>query len=471
MRKNEAFCRHIPTVTPGEQNMDTENRHISNWGRYPTLLAEVASPAHADEARTYLAARERLITRGNGRCYGDAALAPHIVSTLKMNRLRSFDPLTGVADCEAGLLLSDLLDTTVPLGWFPHVTPGTRFVSIGGCIASDVHGKNHPTKGCFSNWLISFDLMRSDGSVLRCSRSENTDLFWHTCGGMGWTGIILSARFQLMRLPSSQMRQTTRRGQNLPEVFQILKENQDATYAAAWLDIATFSEKKLGRGVVLLAEHDEVSQLPGHEQLGMKLPGSSTIQKFMSLVKVASPLSIGEGLGVRPLNPLTIRLFNEFYFHKNRPGERLVGLLPYFYPLDRWSDWNLLYGSRGLVQYQFCLPEKTCHEGMAQVLDTVRRSPETPYLAVLKRHADPPPEAIRSFPMQGYSLALDFWRSPTLPRLVEQLDDLVWQLGGRIYLAKDAGSAAHMSRVQPDSVHDEGKFWSLLRGRVEMGKF
>ena len=464
----------MPSITPIESigqiesiesitSMHIETRHVTNWGRYPDLLAEVASPADTDETRAYLHSRERLIARGNGRCYGDAALSPHIVSTLKMNRLRSFDPHTGVADCEAGLLLSDLLDTVVPLGWFPHVTPGTRFVSIGGCIASDVHGKNHPAKGCFSNWLISFELMRSDGSVLTCSRTENPNLFWHTCGGMGWTGIVLSARFQLMRLSSGQMRQTTRRGKNLAEVFQILEENRGATYAAAWLDAAAFSEKKLGRGVVFLAEHDEVSQLPRPERLGMKLPGNSTIQKFMSLVKVASPLSTGEGPGVR--------LLNEFYFLKNRPNEQLVGLYPYFYPLDRWLDWNLLYGPRGLVQYQFCLPEKTSREGMAQVLDIVRRSPETPYLAVLKRHADPPSEAIRSFPMRGYSLALDFRRSPTLPRLVEQLDDLVWQLGGRIYLAKDAGSAARMGRVQPDVESDEGKFWSLLRGRVEVGKF
>ncbi len=433
--------------------MHTETRHVTNWGRYPTLLAEVASPADTDETRAYLAAHDRLIARGNGRCYGDAALSLHIVSTLKMKRLRSFDPHTGVVDCEAGLLLSDLLDTVVPLGWFPHVTPGTRFVSIGGCIASDVHGKNHPAKGCFSNWLISFELMRSDGSVLHCSRTENADLFWHTCGGMGWTGIILSARFQLMHLPSGQMRQTTRRGQNLAEVFQIFGENRNATYAAAWLD-CTVSEKKMGRGVVFLAEHHE---------------------RERAVFDVASPLSTGEGPGARPfhflLNPLTIRLYNQFYFLKNRPGERLVGLYPYFYPLDRWLDWNRLYGPRGLVQYQFCLPEKTSQEGMAQVLEAVRRSPETPYLAVLKRHGDPPSEAIRSFPMQGYSLALDFRRSTTLPRLVERLDDLVWQFGGRIYLAKDAGSAARMGRVQPDAGIDEGKFWSLLRGRVEVAKF
>lgn len=425
--------------------MHTETRHVTNWGRYPTLLAEVASPPDIDETRAYLAARERLIARGNGRCYGDAALSPHIISTLKMNHLRSFDPHTGVVDCEAGMLLSDLLDTVVPLGWFPHVTPGTRFVSIGGCIASDVHGKNHPAKGCFSNWLISFELMRSDGSVLHCSPTENADLFWHTCGGMGWTGIILTARFQLMRLPSAQMRQTTRRGQNLAEVFQIFEENSDMTYTAAWLD-GTASGKKMGRGVVFLAEHDEGSvhdHAPQHT-LPSKLAG-----------------------GLRHvLNPLTIRLYNEFYFLKNCSHERLIGLYPYFYPLDRWLDWNLLYGPRGLVQYQFCLPEKTSRDGMAQVLEIVRRSPETPYLAVLKRHGERPVEALRSFPIQGHSLALDFWRSPTLTRLVEQLDDLVWSLGGRIYLAKDAGSAARMGRMQPDEVRDEGKFWSLLRGRM-----
>ncbi len=465
--------------------MHTETRYVTNWGRYPTLLAELASPADTDEARAYLAACERLIARGNGRCYGDAALSPHIVSTLKMNHLRSFDPATGVVDCEAGLLLSDLLDTVVPLGWFPHVTPGTRFVSIGGCIASDVHGKNHPAKGCFSNWLISFELMRSDGSVLHCSRTENADLFWHTCGGMGWTGIILSAHFQLMRLPSAHIWQTTRRGQNLAEVFQILEENRDATYAAAWLDAATFSEKKLGRGVVFLGEHDGSTAFTPSGKRAFT-PRDSSHDLRLDSHNIAVNGSFPDGVNAvlpagsppaqkygksffKPsflLNPLTIRLYNEFYFFKNRPSERLIGLYPYFYPLDRWLDWNLLYGPRGLVQYQFCLSEKISREGMARVLETVQRSPETPYLAVLKRHGDRPPEALRSFPMLGYSLALDFRRSPTLPRLVAQLDDLVWQLGGRIYLAKDAGSAARMGRIWPDAVRDEGKFWSLLRGRV-----
>ncbi|HRI60913.1 MAG TPA: FAD-binding oxidoreductase [Saprospiraceae bacterium] len=227
---------------------------LADWANFPVTEAEIASPENIDEAREYLLSRDHLIARGNGKCYGDAALSPHVLSMLAFNRIVHFDRQAGVIECEAGVLLTDILNVIVPAGWFFHVTPGIKSITVGGAIASDVHGKNHPTKGCFSNWLISFELMMANGQILTCSRTENTGLFWQTCGGMGWTGIVVSAKFHLMKIGSLQMRQASVKAANLEGLFRAFDDNRQWTYAAGWLD-GTAKGRAAGRGVVFLAEH------------------------------------------------------------------------------------------------------------------------------------------------------------------------------------------------------------------------
>lgn len=427
--------------------MTTTTKPVANWGNYPIAEAEIATPENVADMRDYLLSHERLIARGNGKCYGDAALSPHMISTLSFNQILNFDPATGIVECEAGVLLADLLKIILPAGWFFHVTPGIKFITVGGAIASDVHGKNHPAKGCFSNWLISFDLMIADGQILTCSRTENTELFWQTCGGMGWTGIVLSAKFQLMKIASAQMRQTSVRAKNLEALFRAFEENRRWSYAAGWLD-GTASGSASGRGVVFLAEHSETK-----------------IEHEISVFFEKKPRNVPFFAPPWILNPLSIRLHNEIIFSKAKPGERLVDLDTYFYPLDKIQNWNRLYGRRGFIQYQFCLPEENSFDGIRQIMETIRRSPETPFLTVLKRHGERPPEAVHSFPIRGYSLALDFPRTKTVFNLVEKLDDLVWGFGGKIYLTKDACSAPRMGRVNPAAFGDE-KFFSLLKGRL-----
>lgn len=437
--------------------MTTTTQTVANWGNYPAIEAEIATAQNTAEVREYLLAQEHLIARGNGKCYGDAALSPHIISTLSLNRVLNFDPQNGTVECEAGTLLADLLKIILPAGWFFHVTPGIQRITIGGAIASDVHGKNHPAKGCFSNWLISFQLMTADGQILTCSRTENPALFWQTCGGMGWTGIILSAKFHLMEIFSLQMHQKTVRAKTLEALFRAFEENRHWPYAAAWVDATS----KQGRGAVFLAEHLN--------------PGLSPKERGGVESASRTPLSFGERPGLRLniplfapswlLNHLTIKLYNELFYRKNAPGERLVSLDACFYPLDKIQNWNRLYGRRGFIQYQFCLPEKTAFDGIRQILEMTRRSPETPFLTVLKRHGERPPEAVHSFPIRGYSLALDFPRTKTIFHLVEKMDELVWHLGGKIYLAKDACSAARMGRLNPAAFGEE-KFFSLMKERL-----
>ncbi|MCB0542568.1 MAG: FAD-binding oxidoreductase [Saprospiraceae bacterium] len=419
---------------------------ITNWGRYPAIRAELATPANRDEVREYIVAHDRMIARGNGRCYGDAALSACVLSTLALNKVLRFDKEEGIVQCESGVLLSGLLDLIVPAGWFFHVTPGIKSITAGGAIASDVHGKNHPVKGCFSNWLLSFELMDAEGRVHVCSREKNSDLFWQTCGGMGWTGVILSATFRLMRLSSLNLTQQTVRAANYEALFRSFEEMKGRQYAAAWID-STSSGQQFGRGAAFFAEHID------HQQVN-SLP-----------YPVKKPLNVPFVPPFSMLHRLTIRPYNEMYFRKNRSGTREVDLDEYFYPLDKFSNWNRLYGPRGFVQYQFCLPEKYSFDGMRRVLEMIGESGETPFLTVLKRHGDPAPEAMHSFPIRGYSLALDFPRTKGIRSLIDKLDDLVWSLEGKIYLTKDACSAPRMGRVDPRGF-GESKFSSVLRQRL-----
>ena len=420
---------------------------IANWGNYPKILAELAIPDDREDIRDQVLEQERLIARGNGKCYGDAALSPHIVSTLRLNRILHFDAEKGIVRCEAGVMLADLLEQIVPAGWFFHVTPGIKNITVGGAIASDVHGKNHPAKGCFSNWLIDFELLRADGSILRCSRNENAALFWQTCGGMGWTGIVLSAAFRLMPITSVRMRQRAVRADHLEGLFRAFEDQQQWPYAAGWVDCLT-GGASAGRGVVYFADH-ETGRIPDEP---FEFPAQNTRN-----VPFYAPSWL--------LNPLSIRVHNNMLFSKANTGEQSVSLDRYFYPLDSIRNWNRLYGRRGFIQYQFCLPEAHSFEGMRHILDTIRQSRDLPFLTVLKRHGERPAEAVHSFPIKGYSLALDFPRSRTVFALVQQLDELVWRYGGKIYLAKDACSASRMGRIDP-AAFGESKFHSLLKERL-----
>lgn len=392
-------------------------------------------------------AQTRLIARGNGKCYGDAALGSHIVSTLRLNRLLGFDPENGIIHCEAGMLLSDILEHCVPAGWFFHVTPGIKNITVGGAIASDVHGKNHPEKGCFSNWLISFELLRGDGSTVLCSREENPGLFWETCGGMGWTGVIIAAKFRLMAISSLNMRQMAVRAGHLDNLFNAFETHREWPYAAGWVDCLSSGEA-LGRGVVYFAAHAE-AETPGQT---LRYP-----REKLKNVPFYAPSWL--------LNRLSIRAHNHILFSKAKTGETLVGIDRYFYPLDRIQNWNRLYGWRGFIQYQFCLPEENSRAGIRHILEAIHLSRDLPFLSVLKRHGERPPEAVHSFPIRGYSLALDFPRTRSILALVRQLDELVWYYGGKIYLSKDACSAGRMGRIDPGTFGEE-KFHSLLKERL-----
>lgn len=426
---------------------------VSNWGNYPIVEKEIVSEDQIDRIKQYVKNKPELIARGNGRCYGDASLGNAIFSTKRLNKFISFDRINGIIECESGVLLSDILEVIVPQGYFLYVTPGTKFVSVGGAIASDVHGKNHHAEGCFSEYLIEFKLLNHNAEVLTCSRTENADLFWATIGGMGLTGIILSAKFRLKNIDSAYIKQESIKAENLDEIFKLFEESESWTYTVAWIDCLQ-KGKNIGRSILMRGEHAMKLELPDKlAKNPLKLK-----DKFKPTVPFFFPSFV--------LNQLSVKIFNWLYYKKQskKVVKNFVDYETFFYPLDVINDWNKIYGKTGFIQYQMVIPKDKGKEGMTKILETIANSGNGSFLAVLKLFGKNNPEAYNSFPFEGYTLALDFKVNKRLKKLVEDLDKIVAEFGGRIYLTKDSMSHPKLTNYLKNV---EGyKFVSLQRKRI-----
>jgi decaprenylphospho-beta-D-ribofuranose 2-oxidase len=438
---------------------------LAGWGRHPVIDCAVADLNRAGSAAGAVTGAPSLIPRGCGRAYGDAALNPAMtLQTLALDRLLDFDPDTGALTCEAGASLAELIDVFLPRGWFPAVTPGTKFVTVGGLIASDVHGKNHHRDGSFCDWLEWVELCLADGRIVRCSRDEHPELFAATCGGMGLTGLIVRARFRLTRVESAMIRQRVIRAGNLDAAMEALESTQASTYSVAWID-AVSRGRSLGRSVVFLGEHASRDELPPPMQA----------EPFRRPAKRRPGVPID--LPAFALSSPSVRLFNSFIYHRQSAGERLVDLDPYFYPLDTIAGWNRIYGRRGFLQYQCVFPEESSRDGLRQLLEATSAAGRGSFLAVLKRMGAQS-LGMLSFPMPGYTLALDFPVSDGIMPLLARLDEIVVALGGRIYLAKDARMPASVFAAGYPRLNEfrqvrrewnlESKFRSALSERLEI---
>lgn len=426
---------------------------VTNWGNYPIVEKEMKSDDSFRKIKEFILNHNEVIARGNGRCYGDASLGEHIFSTKKLNKFISFDRLNGVIECESGVLLSDVLEISVPQGYFLYVTPGTKFVSVGGAIASDVHGKNHHAEGCFSEYVIEFKLMVENGEIITCSREENADKFWSTIGGMGLTGIILTAKFKLKNIESAYIRQESIKAENLDEIFRLFDESESWTYTVAWIDCLQ-KGKNIGRSILMRGEHAFQHELPQNlREKPLRLK-----KKFEPTVPFYFPGFV--------LNALTVKLFNLLYFNKQRKKEinNFTDYETFFYPLDAVHEWNRIYGKSGFIQYQMVIPKETGKEGMRKILETIAHSGNGSFLAVLKLFGRHNPEAYNSFPVEGYTLALDFKVNSKLKKLVDQLDQIVEEFGGRIYLTKDSMSRSSLTNYLRNT--ESSKFVSLQHKRI-----
>ncbi|UOE41928.1 FAD-binding oxidoreductase [Chryseobacterium suipulveris] len=426
---------------------------VTNWGNFPVVEKEMKSEDSLRKIKEFVRNNNEVIARGNGRCYGDASLSEHIFSTKRLNKFISFDRLNGILECESGMLLSEILEVIVPQGYFLYVTPGTKLITIGGAIASDVHGKNHHAEGCFSDYVLEFSLLNENGEVLKCSRNENSEKFWATIGGMGLTGIIISAKFKLKNIESAYIRQESIKAENLDEIFKLFDESESWTYNVAWIDCLQ-KGKNIGRSILMRGEHAFKHELPKKLQ-----------ENPLRLKKKVSP-TVPFYFPDFVLNNLTVKLFNLLYFNKQTTKEikNFVDYETFFYPLDVVNDWNKIYGKGGFIQYQMVIPKEQGKEGMKKILQTIANSGNGSFLAVLKLFGKNNPDAYNSFPMEGYTLALDFKVNSKLKDLVAKLDKVVEDYGGRIYLTKDSMSKSSLTNYLQNVQNP--KFVSLQHKRI-----
>ncbi|WP_428929755.1 FAD-binding protein [Marinibacterium sp. SX1] len=423
-------------MTPPPGLETTRLRDISGWGRFPRRMGRVAAPRDAEAVRRIAAqgigTGGGLIARGSGRAYGDAAMGTALTLDMtRMNRLLAFDPATGQLQAEAGVTLDDIITAFLPRGWFPMVTPGTKFVTLGGAIAADVHGKNHHCEGSFAACVDWIDILRPDGRTVRASRSADAELFEWTLGGMGLTGVILRAAIRLRPVQSAWIRQDTVVAPNLAAAMSAFDAAGEATYSVAWIDCLA-SGDALGRSLLMLGEHATADDLPDDRR----------DQPFATPAKGRK--SVPFDFPALALNRFTVKAFNALYWRKGAraPGRTLIDWDSYFYPLDAILGWNRIYGRRGFVQFQCALPLATAHDGLTALLRETARTGQGSFLAVLKRFGAQ--DSRFSFPMDGYTLALDFPATPTALALLDRLDAITLAHGGRFYLAKDARLSADM---------------------------
>lgn len=389
---------------------------LNSWGMYPKIENRVFKFSSEKSLESIIKENESLIAYGNGRSYGDSALSKNIIEVKPYNYFMAFDENSGLLHVQAGVLLSEILESFVPRGWFLKVTPGTKLITIGGAIASDVHGKNHHVEGCFSECVESFKIMLADGEVVECSKDQRADLFNATCGGMGLTGVIVEAKIYLKKINSKYISQTTIKTKNLKETFDAFEEYSSSPYSVAWIDCLA-KDNEIGKCLLMVGD--------------FKDDGDLSYQK-------KSKISIPFNFPSFALNNYTVRAFNWLYYGKvrQRITTQKVDIDTFFYPLDAIENWNRIYGKGGFTQYQCILPKEMSYEGLKEVLRTISDSGKGSFLAVLKLYGKEN-ENYLSFPIEGYSLALDFKIEDGLFELLEELDKIVLKYKGRIYLTKD----------------------------------
>lgn len=398
--------------------------HLS-WGRFPRIAQQAFPLGEPSAGLPQLS--PPLLPRGLGRSYGDSCLSRGtLLPTSPWNRFLAFDEGSGLLKAEAGTSLDRILEVLGPRGFLPPVLPGTRHVSLGGALASDVHGKNHHRAGTFGCHVKALELLRSDGSRTICSREQNGELFAATIGGLGLTGLVTWVELKLKAIPGPMIRVETQKLDNIDHFFRM--EETDLAmreYTVAWIDSGARGSR-LGRGHYIAGEHADLPRPWPRPPLAFKVPGE---------------------MPTWLLNPLVLQTFNRIYHHSllRQRATGLVSLYPFFFPLDRLERWNLLYGRSGFQQYQ-CVTAKP--ETLIRILQTVADSSHRSFLTVLKKFGDPASPGLLSFPKPGYTLAMDFAQRPGLNSLFRQWDEWIEEDEGRTYAAKDARMSAESFQKQ-----------------------
>lgn len=414
-------------VSPTSPPSESVSAPFESWGRYPTYDADVRQLHwQGDYPAMIQGVHHGALAVGMGRSYGDVCLLKDgtLLQTTGMSRLLAFDPETGLLTAETGISLAQILDFAVPRGYFLPVTPGTKYVTLGGAIANDIHGKNHHIAGTFGCHVTQFELVRSDGTRIHCSPTENPDLFSATIGGMGLTGVITWAQVRMKPIVSRKIDYQGIQYHGIDEFLDLTERSQHVEYTVSWVDVNS-TGKNFCRGIFMQGDHSQVPDdlKPSPEP------------------KLVFPLDLPSFA----LNSTTVGMFNTAFFHKQIKSRvtALQDYEPFFYPLDAVLKWNRMYGKEGLLQFQYAIPWENARQGTVEILRAVAKSGLASFLAVLKAFGDVPSPGMMSFPKPGITLALDF---PIRPEksfaLFDRLAEMTHEFGGRLYPAKDARMTA-----------------------------
>ncbi len=392
-----------------------------SWNNYPKV--KHSNVEYFSQKEKLMFNENHYLAYGLGRSYGDVCLNDlgNIVVTTKYNKIYEIDINNGVLHCESGVSIKDILNTIASTGWFLPVVAGTRNITIGGAIANDIHGKNHHKVGSFGNFVISFQLLRSDGEIIYCSETENPEFFKATIGGMGLTGIITSVQIKLKKIESQFIEVKTQRYDSLKHYFEINEEAERSNeYTVSWVDCLLKNKAEL-RGVYLSGNHAKKNILS-------KKKGND----FKISFPMTPPFSF--------VNNLSMKIINEVYYRGNKnSNNKMQHFKPFFFPLDVIDNWGRAYGRKGFLQYQFVVPNKNAFETMQRVLAEIKINNQIPALGVLKTFGEIESKGYMSFPRKGLTLALDFRiKDSTTFKFLDRLDKIVIENNGSLYPAKDA---------------------------------
>lgn len=425
---------------------------LAGWGNYPVAESFTLNPRSPEDAKDDLKMGS-VIARGLGRSYADQAINEnnYVAVCTKLNHFLDWNEEDGILECEAGVSLEEIISVFGPKGWLPMICPGTKFVTIGGAIANDIHGKAHHIDGSFVNCVLSFTILLADGSVVDASRTENTDLFWGNFGGLGLLGVILKARIRLRKIETTYFKQKSMVIKGLDHMLEALeKYDHEYNYSVAWID-ALAKGSRLGSGVLTLGNAAKLSELP------------EKLKTLPLITHKAGKLKVPFFLPSFALNGISVRLLNRVIaFVQNSPKE-FVHYEKFFFPLDAINDWNKGYGKRGFIQYQFVIPEENGKKNLTEILEMIAGSGCTPFLNVFKRMGEG--QGILSFPFKGYTLAIDFPMTKELRSFTPKLDAKVLSAGGRLYLGKDA--LLHESTFK--AMYPQHEEWLAIKRKYDPG--
>lgn len=447
--------------------MATKQTLLSGWGNYPRLACDVVTALDRRSVDMALQA-PKLIARGMGRSYADQALNPDklVVDISRCRHFLSWDESSGLLECEAGTSLRDIIEVFAPRGWFPRITPGTKFVTVGGCIANDIHGKSHHVDGSFNQCVEEITVLLANGETVTASRDNNADFFFANFGGLGLLGIILSAKIRLRRIETTYFSQVAVRVPDLEALLDSFEEYDHIyDYQVAWVD-SLASGSSLGRGVASFARAATLEELsPRLAAKALRVSPDPVLDLPFHLPDFA-------------LNSFSIKLLNKVLDEMQSRGSGLVHYESLLFPLDAISNWNRGYGKRGFIQYQFVIPLENGRANVRRLMEEIANSGMSPFLNVLKKFG----KGIGglSFPMEGYTFAIDFPYHERIHDFARRLDKMVLECGGRVYLGKDALlDEAMFKQMYPQYRHwmelknqydPEHKFSSALGRRIGLSR-